>query len=127
MHTTRSHEPIQHRYIVEWTPWADVYAAAAKAGMSSTGEPLDFVDPDDFEVAQPFNSLSLAARYASKVVASDTWHCPRIRRQVWVPNDHDDLGNPVSPRPDWVSEATWEVFDDTDVNALTDDKPDWTA
>ena len=115
------------RYIVEWTPWADVYAAAAKCGMSSTGDPLDYVDPDDFEVTQPFESLSLAAHYAVNVVAFDAWHCPRIRRQVWVPNDHDDLGNRVSPRPDWSSEATWEVFDNTDVNALTDDKPDWTA
>lgn len=114
------------RYLVEWTPWADVLAAALKAGMAAGGEVSDFVDIDHFETSRVFRSLAHARSFA-KDIASDTWNCPRIRRQVWVQNDHDDLGNRVSPRPDWETEATWEVFDDTDPLTITDADPHWAA
>jgi hypothetical protein len=35
------------RYLVEWTPWADVYAAALKAGMVKDEEVSDFVEIGD--------------------------------------------------------------------------------
>lgn len=114
------------RYIVEWTPWADVHAAAVKAGMVNDEEVSDYVEIDHFEISKAFSSLARAASFASVILTADTWRCPRIRRQVWVQNDHDDLGNRVSARPDWQTEATWEVFDDTDIATITDESPHWT-
>lgn len=115
------------RYLVEWTPWSEVHAAALKAGMvEGTDSASDFVEIDDFEVSRVFPSLALARSFAKDMLPVDTWSCPRIRRQAWVQNDHDDLGNRVDARPSWETEATWEVFDDTDILTIIDTKPDWT-
>ena len=117
--------PSNTRYLVEWTPWADVHAAARQRGMALGGDVGDFVDIDEFEVTRSFRSLALAAAFAKDVVEPDTWHCPRIRRQIVIANDHDDLGNRVPARPDWETDATWEVFSDSP--APVESKPDWVS
>lgn len=113
------------RYQVEWTPWADVHAAAVRRGMPPDGEVSDYVAIESFDRGRVFPNFGLALAFAKKVVPDDTWHCPRIRRQFLAPNDHDDLGNRVEPMPSWENEATWEVFEDAP--APVESAPDWLA
>jgi hypothetical protein len=114
------------RYIVEWTPWADVLAAATKAGMPPDGEVSDFVSIEDHDRQdREFASFADAEVHARSVIEADTWHCPRIIRQSLNTHDTDDLGNEVEPMTTWDDEATWEVFDDSP--ALDADKPDYLA
>ena len=113
----------QKRYLVEWTPWDRVKAEAVKRGMPADGEVGDYVCIDAYERNRAFPSFSLARVFARKVLPNDTWSCPRIRRQVLVPNDHDDLGNRVEPMPTFETEATWEVFEDRP--DPVEASPDW--
>lgn len=100
------------RYVVEWTPWSEVRAAAVKNGMPEGGEVSDYVAIENFAHERTFPSFGLAVRFARAVIEADTWHCPRIYRQVLVQNDHDDLGRRVKPMPSFETDATWEVFAD---------------
>ena len=112
------------RYLVEWTPWAKVKAAAEKRGMPADGEVGDYVDIDAYETSSVLPTFPAAVAFARKVLPDDTWKSTRIRRQVLVQNDHDDLGNRVRPMPSFETEATWEVFADSpDPVEAT---PDWT-
>jgi hypothetical protein len=111
------------RYLVEWTPWDAVEAAAIKRGMPADGEVADYVELDDFERTEVRNTFAAAVALARKVLPKDTWNCPRIRRQVLVQNDHDDLGNRVRPMPSFETDATWEVFEDQP-NPV-ESSPDW--
>lgn len=100
------------RYLVEWTPWDVVKAAAIKRGMPDDGAAADYVDIDSFERSQVCLSFAAAVTFARKVLPNDTWASPRIRRQALVQNDHDDLGNRVEAMPSFETDATWEVFED---------------
>ena len=100
------------RYLVEWTPWDAVKAAAVKRGMPGDGEVGDYVCMDDFTVDRIFPTFAKALQFARSIIAKDTWNCPRIRRQVLVPNDHDDLGNRVKAMPSYETDANWEVLID---------------
>lgn len=111
------------RYAVEWTPWADVKAAAVKRGMPADGEAGDYVCIDDFERTDTFPTFDKAVKFARSIITKDTWNCPRIRRQVLVENDQDDLGNRVTAMPSYETEATWEVFEDQP--DPVEDAPDW--
>ena len=113
----------QTRYLVEWTPWADALAEAmadaVRRGLPIAGE----VNLENCDRCDAFHSFSAAVIFARKVLPDDAWRCPRIRRQVMVPNDHDDLGNRVKARPSYETEATWEVLED---QPDPDEKsPDW--
>lgn len=111
------------RYLVEWTPWVAVKAAALKRGMPADGSAGDYVEISDFDRGDVFPRFKAAVSFARSVAADDTWNCPRIRRQVLVPNDHDDLGNRVEARPSYETEATWEVFEDQP--DPDESSPDW--
>ena len=111
------------RYLVEWTPWAAVKAAAVKRGMPADGEAGDYVNFEDFDRSEALPTFVKALAFARGVLPEDTWGCPRIRRQILVLNDHDDLGNRVPSCPSYETEATWEIFkDEADP---VEDKPDW--
>jgi hypothetical protein len=110
------------RYLVEWTPWDAVKAAAVKRGMPADGEVADYVEIDDYQTERVFSTFAAAMKFASSVAEADTWRCPRIRRQVLVQNDHDDLGNRVEPMPSFETEATWEMIDGSEP---VEEQPDW--
>jgi hypothetical protein len=98
-------------YLVEWTCWPDAEAAAVKRGMPANGSLSDYVHLEDYERSYESSTFDEAVAIARRVLPDDAWNCPRIRRRVLVPNDHDDLGNRVRPLPSYETEATWEVFD----------------
>lgn len=81
------------------------------------------MDIDSFERAEVCVSFEAAIAQARKALPEDTWGCPRIRRQILVQNDHDDLGNRVRPMPSFETEATWEVF--SDQPDPVEAAPDW--
>lgn len=110
-------------YLVEWTPWATVKAAACRAGMPDGGEVGDYVCFDDFTCSDEFSTFERAVVHARKVLPLDTWKCPRIRRQVLVKNDRDDLGNRVKAMPSFETEATWEISEDQP--DPVEEAPDW--
>lgn len=111
------------RYLVEWTPWDLVKAAAIKRGMPADGEVADYVTIDEYERNDGFGTFTEALSFARSVVEKDTWRCPRIRRQIIVPNDHDDLGNRVKAMPTFETDATWELIEGgADIDEAT---PDW--
>lgn len=112
-----------NRYLVEWTSWADAKAAAIKRGMPADGSVSDYINFENFDRADECASFKAAVAHARKVLPKDVWHCPRIRRQVLVQNDHDDLGNRVRPTPSYETEATWEVFED--LPDPVEETPDW--
>jgi hypothetical protein len=109
------------RYLVEWTPWDVVKAAAVKRGMPADGEVSDYVELDDYLKTETFSTFAKAVKFARSVIEKDTWRCPRVCRQVLVQNDHDDLGNRIEAMPSFETEATWEQFDNVD---LTERLPD---
>ena len=111
------------RYLVEWTPWDAVKAAAVKHGMPEDGSAADYVCMDDFTQADVFLTFAKAVHFARSIIGKDTWNCPRIRRQVLVSNDHDDLGNRVKAMPAYETDATWEVFEDQP--DPVEANPDW--
>ena len=116
---------MEARYLVEWTPWSEVTAAAIKRGMPDDGEPGDYVDFASFERGEVCETFESAIACARRVLLLDAWKCPRIRRQILVPNDTDDLGNRVTPMPTFETEATWEVSaGDPDPR---EEEPDWLA
>jgi hypothetical protein len=107
----------QTHYLVEWTPWKAVRAAAMAEGWNpdeGTASAADFVEIEDHTIHEEFPTFAAALRRARMVEIHDTWNCPRILRQVLLQNDHDDLGNTVEAMPSFETDAMWEVAEDTD-------------
>lgn len=111
------------RFVVEWTPWADVKAAAEAKGWTDKDSAADFVEISDFERGRTFPSFAPAVAFARSVAEADTWRCPRIRREVLTKHDTDDLGRKVDASETWDTDATWEVF--SDEADPTEDAPAW--
>lgn len=104
------------RFLVEWTPWADVTAAAKPLGWTEGDSAADFVEVNDFTVERTFSSFDAAVAFARTVIEADTWACPLIHRQELTKHDTDDLGRRVKSWLEWDTEGSWECS--------ADDKPD---
>lgn len=111
------------RYLVEWSPWEAVKAAAIESGWTEADSVADFVTISDFDKQRVFPRFDLAVQFAKDVLPADTWGCPLIRRQFIAPNDRDDLGRNVEPMPAWETEANWEVG--ATETEYAESAPDW--
>jgi hypothetical protein len=104
------------RYVVEWTPWADVAAAAGKLGWTEGESAADFVEVNDYRRTHRCSNFGTAVAFAREVTEADTWRCPLIHRQELVKHETDDMGNRVKPFLEWETDASWEC--------AADDQPD---
>lgn len=104
------------RYIVEWTPWDKVKAAAAALGWTDKDSAADFVEINDYRANRSFHAFAKAVTFARSVARADTWGCPLIHRQELVTHDTDDMGETIPPMLSWDTDASWEC--------AADDQPD---
>jgi hypothetical protein len=113
------------RFVVRWTPWSDVKAAARRAGWVDGDEhtsPSDHVDVHSFGRRREFHIFSQAVTFARSVADDDAWACPHIDREALTTHDTDDRGRKVRAVQTWDREATWEVF--AEEPDPTEDNPD---
>lgn len=100
---------LRTRFLVEWTPTADVKRACAVKGMRAGDKTSfwDWIDPEHCTKQRTFVTFDSAVKFARSMSPVDAFGMGRVTRQIEV--DILDEDDEPTGETKWDDDALWEI------------------